>query len=224
EAATATNIVDCPTQDVVSSLETRIVLLERYLQTLTHDLIDVQVRLKEREKCDCQLSCTHNKTRYAIGATWHSQNTCEQCKCQPNGQVICVPMECPAIQCDDPVLVRPGECCPVCLKKCKYNNSILKHGQRMTIISQSGNELRKECLCTDGRIKCDKLSPAAAHHSVTSIAGDVASSNSHNDNVLLTSNSTTMSSPATTTTTATTPTTQTQAPPPTLRRLNNDKH
>lgn len=63
-----------------SKFETKIHLLERYIELIAIDLQETKNRLKEREKCDCSLSCTFNGTKYAEHSSWQSQ--CDVCTCQ----------------------------------------------------------------------------------------------------------------------------------------------
>lgn len=71
--------------DLISSeqqekLESKISLLERYIELIAVDLQETKNRLREREKCDCSISCTFNNTQYSDGSTWQSQ--CDTCTCR----------------------------------------------------------------------------------------------------------------------------------------------
>lgn len=61
-------------------LETKIRLLERYIDVIALDLQETNKRMREREKCDCSLSCTFNGTRYDDRSSW--QHQCDTCTCQ----------------------------------------------------------------------------------------------------------------------------------------------
>lgn len=63
-----------------SKFESKIHLLERYIELIAIDLQETKNRLKEREKCDCSLSCTFNGTKYAEHSSW--QNQCDVCTCR----------------------------------------------------------------------------------------------------------------------------------------------
>lgn len=63
-----------------AKLESKIHLLERYIELIAVDLQETKSRLKEREKCDCSISCTFNNTNYSDGSTWQSQ--CDICACK----------------------------------------------------------------------------------------------------------------------------------------------
>lgn len=61
-------------------LEGKLNLLERYVEMIAMDLQETKAKLREREKCDCVLSCTFNGTRYADKSSWVNQ--CDICTCQ----------------------------------------------------------------------------------------------------------------------------------------------
>lgn len=63
-----------------AKFESKIHLLERYIEVIALDLQETKNRLKEREKCDCNLSCSFNGTKYAESSSW--QNQCDVCTCQ----------------------------------------------------------------------------------------------------------------------------------------------
>lgn len=94
-------------------LESKIHLLERYIEVIAVDLQETKGRLREREKCDCSLSCTFNNTKYADQSSW--QHQCDTCTCQM-GRISCLPRKCPPINCDDAVQLS-GQCCPICMSE-----------------------------------------------------------------------------------------------------------
>lgn len=61
-------------------LESKMHLLERYIDMIALDLQETNKRLREREKCDCSASCSFNGTRYEDRSSW--QNQCDLCTCQ----------------------------------------------------------------------------------------------------------------------------------------------
>lgn len=63
-----------------SKLETKLHLLERYMELIAIDLQETKEKLREREKCDCTMSCHFNGTRYEDNSSW--QNQCDICTCQ----------------------------------------------------------------------------------------------------------------------------------------------
>lgn len=60
--------------------ESKLHLLERYIEVIALDLQETKTRLKEREKCDCSMSCTFNGTKFTDQSTW--KNQCDTCTCQ----------------------------------------------------------------------------------------------------------------------------------------------
>lgn len=69
-----------PEAKAQQELEGKVHLLERYIEMIALDLQETNRRLREREKCDCSVSCTFNGTRYADRSSW--QNQCDLCTCQ----------------------------------------------------------------------------------------------------------------------------------------------
>lgn len=69
-----------------SKFESKIHLLERYIEVIALDLQETKNKLKEREKCDCNISCSFNGTRYADRSSW--QNQCDICTCLVSGASI----------------------------------------------------------------------------------------------------------------------------------------
>lgn len=100
-----------------TKLESKIHLLERYIEVLALDLESTKARLTEREKCACSMPCSFNGTRYADGQSWRSK--CDLCSCRA-GKISCTPRECPKLKCQLPgeiSLQLPGQCCPTCMSK-----------------------------------------------------------------------------------------------------------
>lgn len=60
--------------------EQKIQLLQRYIELIAVDLRETKDRLKDREKCQCALTCRFNNTSYADGSSWQQQ--CDTCTCQ----------------------------------------------------------------------------------------------------------------------------------------------
>lgn len=63
-----------------AKFENKIHLLERYIELVALELEEAKSKLREREKCDCQQSCTFNGTRFADLSSWTNQ--CDICTCQ----------------------------------------------------------------------------------------------------------------------------------------------
>lgn len=68
-----------------AELENKLHLLERYIELIALDLEETKGRLKEREKCDCSISCSFNGTKYADQSTWQKQ--CDICTCQVSSAI-----------------------------------------------------------------------------------------------------------------------------------------
>jgi hypothetical protein len=148
-------------QELKAKLEDEINFLKRHLEIMQLDHEDTKARLSEREKCACSIGCSFNGTRFSDGQRW--QQKCDTCTCRA-GKISCVPQECPKPDCDDPVQL-PGRCCPSCMKKCKLNKSLVRHGHSFRPNDASGQPLDKQCKCLDGLIKCEPIAgskPAAA--------------------------------------------------------------
>lgn len=84
-AAELTSTAETPTK-----LETKMMLLERYMELIAIDLQETKEKLREREKCDCSLSCHFNGTRYEDRSSW--QNQCDICTCQVSLLVLLTEM------------------------------------------------------------------------------------------------------------------------------------
>lgn len=151
-----------------AKLDVRLSQLEKYIELLAVNLQLTEKRLSEREKCDCPKSCSFNNTRYLDGSSWTQQ--CDECACKA-GRIYCTPIKCPSPppNCDSRDLVmEPGKCCPVCMKKCKFANKTLRHNE--TFSPQAAKQLSRErhllaasgkqisCKCIDGSIKCEAAS------------------------------------------------------------------
>lgn len=146
--------------ELQAKLENKIHLLERYIELLALDLEGAKTRLGEREKCACSIGCSFNGTQYNEGQSWPSkQDKCELCRCQA-GRISCQPRVCPKLSCqDDPEMVvqtRPGQCCPSCMKRCKANQMLVRHGHSFKPLDPNGRQT-KQCKCFDGLIKCEPL-------------------------------------------------------------------
>lgn len=103
--------------ELEAKFESRLALLERYIEIMAADLEETKVRLREREKCRCHIGCSVNGTQYDDGANWQRQQTCDNCSCQ-SGKVTCTPIKCPKLSCDPSEQVQAsGKCCPLCMSK-----------------------------------------------------------------------------------------------------------
>ncbi|KAI4463808.1 nel [Holotrichia oblita] len=120
-------------------------------------------RINKVEECDCQKSCFFNGTVHADGATW--QRDCDLCTCV-HGEVECRPVECPVLNCKNPVK-KESECCQTCLSKKKFlinfsHASFYTHIDIDECLEEGGSNghhchLNTKCVNTNGSYKCECL-------------------------------------------------------------------
>ncbi|KAF6016745.1 hypothetical protein EB796_024947 [Bugula neritina] len=116
---------------------------------------DTPVVLPENCCPSCGECVTSNGTVYDNGERFQSPaDTCSDCICI-NEEVRCEKKACPAISCDDPIVL-PGKCCPTCINRyCEYNNVTIANGDSI-------DDGCRECKCLSGRVTCvTKLCPIA---------------------------------------------------------------
>ncbi|XP_054266741.1 protein kinase C-binding protein NELL2-like isoform X1 [Macrosteles quadrilineatus] len=139
----------CPTCGQFSVLQNTVETLTKHLQDLSQRLIAVEGKISRLEECDCQKSCTVNGSIHADGASW--QHDCDICSCV-HGEVQCRPVQCPPVNCKNPVL-NPGECCKSCLKQCYLRGTLYDHGDSVSL------KQCVECECRDGSMHCTRIDP-----------------------------------------------------------------
>ncbi|RZF46907.1 hypothetical protein LSTR_LSTR008035 [Laodelphax striatellus] len=139
----------CPTCGQFSLLQNTVDQLTRHLQELKQKLVAVEGRVARVEDCDCQKSCSLNGSIHPDGATW--QHGCQICSCV-HGEIQCRPVQCPHINCKNPVH-NPGECCPSCLKQCYLRGTLYDHGDSVSL------KQCVECECRDGSMHCTRIDP-----------------------------------------------------------------
>lgn len=140
---------DCPTCGQFQNLQMAVVRLENHIKELTERLANAEQHISSISECECQKSCYVNGSVHHDGSTW--KNGCDICSCV-HGEVKCRPITCAPPQCQNPVHV-PGECCPVCLKKCLMDNISYDHGTHVS---------PKQCIvceCKNGSMHCRRIDP-----------------------------------------------------------------
>ncbi|KAG9510815.1 Serine/threonine-protein kinase ICK, partial [Fragariocoptes setiger] len=176
----------CAPAETLEELESRLLLVERFVKILAHKLYAAEARISELSKCECRLGCYWNDQYYADGAQWNSN--CDSCSCN-RGAVTCKHVTCPDLAeagCRHEPHHVDGSCCPVCPKMCKYNNQTISHGHRIKIhlsnaaAADSSDNVGvgtcKECTCHDGQIKCIRVLPWSARPTTNDDVVDADSS------------------------------------------------
>ncbi|XP_075212261.1 protein kinase C-binding protein NELL2-like isoform X2 [Lycorma delicatula] len=139
----------CPTCGQFSLLQSTVEQLSKKMQELTQRLEAAEGRVGRIEECDCQKSCSLNGSIHADGATW--QHGCQICSCV-HGEIQCRPVQCPHINCKNPVH-NPGDCCPSCLKQCYLRGTLYDHGDSVSL------KQCVQCECRDGSMHCTRIDP-----------------------------------------------------------------
>ncbi|XP_067949762.1 kielin/chordin-like protein [Watersipora subatra] len=82
-----------------------------------------------------------------------SDDKCSECSCI-DGAISCSRRKCPAIFCEDPVLL-PDKCCPICVtRQCDYQGTKLVDGESVDVGC-------KVCKCQTGKVICSaRVCPA----------------------------------------------------------------
>ncbi|CAG0883451.1 unnamed protein product [Cyprideis torosa] len=142
----------CPTCGQFSKLSEAVTKLQLLTLELERKLEETEQRLAELETCDCPKSCRlENGSIYLDGTSWRED--CDTCSCV-KGNIQCRPVSCDSAEasCKNPVQIE-GECCPVCLKKCRFQGVIYDHGESIRLSKCL------ECKCRDGTMSCIRRDP-----------------------------------------------------------------
>ncbi|XP_059510514.1 kielin/chordin-like protein isoform X2 [Stegostoma tigrinum] len=95
--------------------------------------------------------CVHHGKQYNRGSHWISAvNPCHTCTCT-DGEVLCLPVKCPALSCRQQI-TKPGSCCPRC-RGCMYNGKEYQEGATWpapTVPCMT-------CMCVDGVTTCSEI-------------------------------------------------------------------
>ncbi|KAL4617927.1 kielin/chordin-like protein, partial [Arapaima gigas] len=102
-----------------------------------------------------------------VDGQWHEEGSlwvpedqpCISCTC--DGRVSCTPVQCPQVQCQNPVS-QAGECCPVCPRTCHFHDQVYENGAVFTIPTAQD----KQCSCLDGVVSCHRMPLPLAHSCV----------------------------------------------------------
>ncbi|KAI3387640.1 hypothetical protein SNEBB_008356 [Seison nebaliae] len=92
--------------------------------------------------------CSYQGRTFTVGKTY-KQNDCRSCICEENGEMNCTDQTCNnLLTCTAPTR-KPGECCPVCEKRCTFNGRTYETNEIFRV------DACKTCTCTDeGFIRC----------------------------------------------------------------------
>ncbi|XP_026167747.1 kielin/chordin-like protein isoform X2 [Mastacembelus armatus] len=100
--------------------------------------------------CPVCEDCSVNGQDFPNGAVIPTGDRCQECTCV-NGNVVCSPLPCPELFCQNPVH-RAGDCCPRC-EQCEYDSRVYVDGQTFP----SRNDPCLHCLCSAGEVSCEHL-------------------------------------------------------------------
>ncbi|XP_029472184.1 kielin/chordin-like protein [Rhinatrema bivittatum] len=103
------------------------------------------------DPCHCPVcdACNYNGRDCRNGESFPDpENKCNHCTCL-NGGVTCVPVTCPAVSCQHPIMP-PAECCPLCTGVCSYNGQVYENG---AVFDSSGDGCTK-CTCLNEVVTC----------------------------------------------------------------------
>uniref|UniRef100_A0A8C9R025 Kielin/chordin-like protein n=1 Tax=Scleropages formosus TaxID=113540 RepID=A0A8C9R025_SCLFO len=90
--------------------------------------------------------CIVDGRKYEEGSVWVPENQpCHTCIC--DGHVLCAPVKCPEVQCQNPI-IPPGECCPVCSKGCHFQGRVYKNGSAFQMPTKQ--HVQCSCLVSNG--------------------------------------------------------------------------
>ncbi|GFY64561.1 protein kinase C-binding protein NELL1 [Trichonephila inaurata madagascariensis] len=140
---------DCPTCGQFQQLQNSVQQLENHIKLLTERLAHAEHHISSLQQCECEKSCVVNGSTHPDGSTW--KHGCDICSCV-HGDLKCLPVSCSSGQCKNPVHV-PGECCPVCLKKCLFENVLYDHGETISPVKCA------TCECINGSMHCRRIDP-----------------------------------------------------------------
>ncbi|XP_028581415.2 chordin-like protein 2 [Podarcis muralis] len=124
---------------------------------------------------DPDVSCVFNSKKYKAGESWHPYLEpqgvmyCIRCTCSEDTNVSCSQIQCPPLQCPNPIS-DPHQCCPKCPElltppgvqtpansSCRYNGTAYRHGDIFThnelFPSRQTNQCT-QCSCSEGHIYC----------------------------------------------------------------------
>ncbi|XP_048865507.1 kielin/chordin-like protein isoform X2 [Brienomyrus brachyistius] len=103
-------------------------------------------------KVQCAVSdgCSVGGQRYRNGEGFRP-DACSSCVCQ-SGAVQCQKVQCRPLSCLKQDL-SPGECCPVCLTGCEYEEEVYENGA--VFVSQSNPCMN--CSCSEGLVRCSPV-------------------------------------------------------------------
>lgn len=110
------------------------------------------LREKTNKCCHVCKGCDYQGKHYANGDEWTDpQDPCRVLTCEGGVISITRPSCQVALQCDQPLPPRHGECCPRC-KGCQFQGKQVNEGQRVT----SSDDPCVECTCRLGGLVCSK--------------------------------------------------------------------
>ncbi|XP_022244270.1 kielin/chordin-like protein [Limulus polyphemus] len=100
--------------------------------------------------CPEIINCQHNGETYNIQETFpDSKNSCRQCVCLDDGNVVCHLLPCPDVTCPNPF---HGECCEQC-NGCSYSGKNFRNQQDFT----DPDDPCRKCHCRDGHVTCSHV-------------------------------------------------------------------
>lgn len=140
--------VACPTCSQFQQLQLSVQQLQSVVTELTKQVVNANQRILELEECECRKQCKVDGQVYRDGEVVQPKEQCSSCKCK-GGVIVCEKQICPVVRCENPE-VPEGDCCPVCLKRCFFNNLRHEHGEEF-----SPKPCHK-CVCKNGRIDCQR--------------------------------------------------------------------
>uniref|UniRef100_A0A0N5ASY8 Protein kinase C-binding protein NELL2 n=1 Tax=Syphacia muris TaxID=451379 RepID=A0A0N5ASY8_9BILA len=143
------NTVIPRSSNLLENLSSRIKMLENNVRTIRDGLLANNQRINVVEKF--HRGCKEFGTTMRIGEKIAYPN-CTECVCQINGTVGCHPIGCSKLDCENPVL-QPGQCCPICQKKCLFSGIYYESGSEVWI------KQCVQCRCKNGQMKCRSFKP-----------------------------------------------------------------
>uniref|UniRef100_H2YY75 Chordin n=1 Tax=Ciona savignyi TaxID=51511 RepID=H2YY75_CIOSA len=138
---------------------------------------------------------------YATGSWWHpyfkrfGHIACVNCTCQPDGEIVCSKITCPAVTCSNPVKRNSGDCCKTCpvgrsrheprdhsmqedsgTRMCHFGGQLRAPGEKWKLQIPGRRLECIECECaTHGlKHKCRRKCPAV-HHACSRVERSVNS-------------------------------------------------
>ncbi|KFM74823.1 Protein kinase C-binding protein NELL1, partial [Stegodyphus mimosarum] len=138
---------DCPTCGQFQQLQKSVLQLENHIKELTERLAHAEHHISALQQCECRKNCIVNGSLHPDGSTW--EHECDICSCV-HGEIKCLPVTCPLVPCKKPI-IPPGECCPVCPKKCLLEEVPYDHGERVSPVQCA------TCECRNGSMHCWRI-------------------------------------------------------------------